>query len=362
MAGMKKRADGRYLIQVQIGWDSNGKKKYKNIYGKTIKETEQKAAEFRAKKENGLLVDDSGLTVEQWATQWLATYKSGVSRSTQTMYKGAITNHIVPSIGQVKLKAVKQIHLQNLLNEMFQNGYSKRMISIVNLTLSQMFEMAVMNNILAVSPANHLKVEGTPPKTRDALTAEEQSRLIEHSGSDREGMYVKILYYFGLRRGEALALVKSDFDFKQGMLRINKSIEYHGNQPTVKTPKTEAGYRDVPIPKVFAPQLKSYFFTLPGLTIFPGKNGAAMTYAEFTWMWKRIEKRVGLETHMTPHVLRHTYATILYDLGVDIKTAQKYLGHADPMVTLKIYTHLSQQKERISAEKITNWGFEGSKD
>ena len=56
----------------------------------------------------------------------------------------------------------------------------------------------------------------------------------------------------------------------------------------------------------------------------------------------------------TAHQLRHTYATMLYDADVDVKTAQKLLGHKDLSVTMKIYTHLSEKKEAIGIERLNN--------
>lgn len=56
--------------------------------------------------------------------------------------------------------------------------------------------------------------------------------------------------------------------------------------------------------------------------------------------------------NITPHMLRHTYATMLYDAGVDVKSAQRFLGHADLQTTLKIYTHLSEQKEQQSVAAL----------
>ena len=56
--------------------------------------------------------------------------------------------------------------------------------------------------------------------------------------------------------------------------------------------------------------------------------------------------------HITPHMLRHTYATLLYDAGVDVKSAQEFLGHADIQTTLKIYTHLTEQKKQTAIDVL----------
>lgn len=60
----------------------------------------------------------------------------------------------------------------------------------------------------------------------------------------------------------------------------------------------------------------------------------------------RSRRKLSVIDNLTPHMFRHTYATILYNAGVDVKSAQRFLGHADINMTLKIYTHLSEQKEQ----------------
>lgn len=102
--------------------------------------------------------------------------------------------------------------------------------------------------------------------------------------------------------------------------------------------------------------------------VCPAANGDIMTRTAFTSAWEsymhylnikaggrdasRCRPKLTVIDKLTPHMFRHTYATILYNAGVDVKSAQKFLGHADINVTLKIYTHLSSQKEQEAVNAL----------
>lgn len=374
MQKAKKRADGRYLIQLHIGWDENGKKKFKYIYGDTIAEVETKAAEARSERENGVLIDESDLTVKEWGERWMSIYKTDQRESTRKMYDRALSVNIYPRIGGARLKDVRNHHLQALLSDMAKD-YSKRTVEIARITLSQMFRAAMQNGLIKANPALDLVAKGKAGKERRALTRSEQDRLVAYcKGNCADDMFPLLLYYTGLRKGEALALTRNDIDLHARTIQVNKAVYYSSNAPIVQEPKTEAGIRKVPIPPVFAARLRTYVNSLAGLVLFPARDGGLMSATAFRRLWERFIKGYFESTTsnqrieatepepLTCHMLRHTYATMLYDLGVDVKTAQAWLGHADPTVTMKIYTHLSQERESRSFDLLKNWEQKGKKN
>ena len=87
--------------------------------------------------------------------------------------------------------------------------------------------------------------------------------------------------------------------------------------------------------------------------IFLNEKGKLFGDSHITKMWNRYKKEIGIIC--TPHELRHSYATILFDAGIDVKTAQTWLGHADINTTLNIYTHLSDRKKEESFRKLSDY-------
>lgn len=116
MAKYAKRADGRYSTSVTIGRKPDGSREMKILYGKTIKELDDKVAEFKSQANKGIIIDDKHLTLEIWALKWLELYKKNKTYNTYQMYKNAVETHIVPFLGNYKLSQLKKHQLQELIS------------------------------------------------------------------------------------------------------------------------------------------------------------------------------------------------------------------------------------------------------
>ena len=154
---------------------------------------------------------------------------------------------------------------------------------------------------------------------------------------------LSLFYYTGMRRGEVLGLRWGDVDFKRGVLRVRRSLNFRTGE--CEPPKTEAGVRDIPI----CPELMAILREYRGINIafvVQAKKGGPLSESSFKWKWAKVQALLSDE--ITPHYFRHNYATRLYDAGVDVLTAAKVLGHADPTTTLRIYTDI-ENRRRVQA-------------
>jgi integrase len=376
VAKYKKRSDGRYLTQIQIGFTDEGKPKHKNIYARTIKELEEKAANFRQEYENGIVVDDRGLTVAVWAKKWLETYKTGVEYKTFHMYDSAIRNHIVPLIGNYTLKQLKSHHIQEMINKRAGEGLTKT-LQCIKLTINQMLEKAVENEYIYKNVAKKVILPVKIKTEKRTLTDEEILYITTADLPLKEKAFVFTLLYSGLRRGEILALTKNDIDLKKNTITVNKDVVYKKNQAEIKPhPKSVAGNRVIPIMDVVKPILVDYLKSTSDIYVFPAVKGGLMSSTAFRRMWEKVLnafnvsaggangriKEIKIAPDITPHIFRHTYATILYKAGVDIKTAQYLLGHSSITVTMDIYTHLDNKHNEIALEKLNSFASKISHD
>jgi integrase len=279
------------------------------------------------------------------------------------MYENVIDNHIIKELGHMKLKDLKPFHIQGLINSRKAQGLT-RTLEIIKLALKQMFDQAIENELMIKNPAKKIEMPSKEKIPKRSLTDDEMKIVKSAKLTQKERAFVFVLLYAGLRRGEALALTKKDIDFKTGVIRINKNISYKDGKPELKNyPKTEAGLREVVIVDKLKEVLKPYVESLKDLIVFqPQTSKGYMTESSFRTMWEKIWRSwnkaaggkhnvIAFDKKVTPHILRHTYATMLYYAGVDIKQAQYLLGHSSAEVTLNIYTHLDK-KQSAPTEKL----------
>lgn len=168
------------------------------------------------------------------------------------------------------------------------------------------------------------------------------------SSSAPFSLFAKLCLYSGLRRGEVLALRYEDIDKAHHCIHITKAVEFVGNNPRIKPPKTKAGYRDAILLDVLAAQIpkgKGY--------IFCREDGSLLSKIMFRDRWAEYCQAIGHD--ITAHQLRHGFATILFEAGVEDKDAQELMGHSSIAVTRDIYTHIRQSRRTQTAEKLNGF-------
>ncbi len=312
----------------------------------------------------GMNVFESNLTVEEWTKCWFRSYKSRCGESTRLGYLRLVNNHILPVIGRRRIKDVTEAELQKLLNDLGQKRYGSKQKQYTQKTVDEvrgllfsLFDTARKNRKITVNPAEHLKVSGAKGEKRRELTEAERKAYLEACETHPFALFGAVLYYLGLRRGEALALTRSDIG--EDYVNIDKQYSYPKNSKAVlDSPKTDAGIRQIKIPQALKETFIKYGvydIENPDALLIPAPLGGPLSYSQFRDRWKSfIHTALGEDTDITPHNLRHNYATLLYEAGVDVLTAQAYCGHEDPETTMRIYTHLSEKAKRKSDNKILN--------
>lgn len=361
MPKYKKRADGRYLAQVKIGYQNNGKPKFKNIYAKSLTELDKKIVDFKANFNKGILVDDENLILEKWAEIWLETYKTNIAFNTHRRYVNIINQQINPYIGHVRLSKLRLADVQRLINTLAPD-YSYSTLKKVKETLGQMYKQAIRSGYVYANPTDGVQLPKATYTERQPLTENDIVKLSFFCKGYRHGALIMTLLYTGMRRGELLALTWDDINFTKGTISINKAVEFRNNQPYIKAPKTKKGTRTVPLPSVLLPYLQALKERATTNTVFVTSHGQPHSDTSIKRLWYGFLKAYNLflgsdgeAVKFTMHQFRHTYATIMYRAGVDVKTAQEFLGHSSINVTLDIYTHLEEKTKQKGADKLNQF-------
>lgn len=332
------RKDGRYATTVMVGYKPDGRPDNVFLAAKTEKELRNKIVELKMKMKTGELVKNSDMLLKDYTDTWLDTYKSTASINTKAMYKNTIDCHIKPELGNLQLNKIVRSDIQRIINDRQEHP---RTCEIIKMTLVQIFNSAIDDKLLYENVAKKVTLPKRHKAEKRALTGLEREAIKKADFTPQENTFAMLLFYFGLRRGECLALTKSDIDFKKKILTVNKAVVFDVNTPIVKTgAKSDAGNRTIPIPESISSYLKGYLKSINTFYLFPGKNTEVLSKTQYVKMWERIvkkmndavtsekEKIIGAEpiTGLTAHIFRHNYCTMLYYSGISQKKAVELMG------------------------------------
>lgn len=358
---MKKRSDGRYCKTVTV----EGVRQF--IYGDSAEEVEDKYLELKLKIKKGMQLNDK-ITLGELAIEWYDTYiKDNKSQQTQYMYKAVINNHIT-EFAHYKLKDIKPLMIDKYLKKL---DKSKSLEHKIRITFNQLFKLAKANKIIDYNPMEHVKASALDDPKREFFNEQQRDIILKALEDHRSYLIVITLLNTGMREGEALALSWDDFDYNNSVIYVVKAIEWVKGQPEIKKPKTKSGIRTIPIPEILRDALQYEKDHRKSISpyIFPHQNGGMHTQTSAANLWETAKAKVNryvedkvnkkiedeeqkIKINLTFRALRHTYATALYDAGIDLKSAQEILGHADFKITMNIYTHIQNERRENNVIKI----------
>lgn len=354
----KPRKDGRYMTLVSTGkFLKNGKPERITVYAETSKKLEDKVSEMKFNLKHGTFAHDRNTTFRKYAEDWLKHNKDGLAINNYNNYANTVKNHI-DNLEYLKLSDIKKSDVQVAMNKL--NGHYGLQCRL-KMTISQILETAIDDGLLYKNVAAKIRVPAnTVPSNKRELYDTEKKAIKKCDFTLKEKAFVEIAYYTGLRKGEIFALTRNDINLKKNELSVSKSVSFaSNNQPELKTPKTKSSNRVIPLPNALNKTLKEYIDTLDTLYLFTMPDGKIITYSASQQLWNRIFRKINNQlggtdaikvTDITPHFFRHNYATMLYYAGVDVKQAQKLLGHSNVKTTLEIYTHFMNSE--VAKEKI----------
>lgn len=217
--------------------------------------------------------------------------------------------------------------------------------------LGLIFADAIDDGVLEKNPAKSRKIvmPSTKKTEREALSVDDVRKIIAELAllEERDRRMMALLLLTGMRRGEVLGLRWEDIDVNNGLIHVQRNVTYAQNQPHVGTPKTQKGFRDIPLDS-----------TLLNLLQPAQKNGyivggeTPISNMSYKRAWERIAKQIDLH-EATAHVFRHTYLTIASNAGVSIKTLQAIGGHADISTTMNRYVHAQVDQIRDAGVRIS---------
>ena len=363
---VRQRKDGRWEGRVVIGYDEKGLPRTKNVLAKTKRECQEKLKQLR-ETVTGSKTEKvrPEMPFGEWLDFWYQNYvKPQIRPTTQANYEAKIYQHIIPELGKIPLNQLAQKDLQQfyarmktggrlIRTEQFGKGLSDSMVRGLHAACRSALEKAVQEELIRTNPAVGCKLPPKRGREMQVLSPEELQRFLIQAQA--EGYYELFLLDLctGLRRGELLALQWDDLDFKTGALTVNKQVYEVKGQLQMSVPKTRASIRRLVLPPGVVEVLRAYRETVDSRWMFPSpvKEDMPMTPGAVRRRLQIILERAGCKI-IRFHDLRHTFATLSLESGMDVKTLSAMLGHVSAATTLDIYTHVTGDMQSEAAAKI----------
>lgn len=238
-------------------------------------------------------------------------------------------------------------------------GYSRTVVNGRKVVITGILNQALADGYIKTNPAMSVRLPKGLKAGRRHYPGDDVVKAVFAHREDEFGFFPFLLLCTGMRKSEALALHVADIDWSRQEIRIDRSLTYHTHRPAEKLPKNGKP-RTVPIIDALAGPLQKYISKTKDI-LFPQPDtyktdggGGYMTEGAYRTLWSRWCASAGLsDSGLTAHSLRHATATLLYDAGVDVYTAQKILGHAQVSTTMEIYTDLRDARAKASIGKFS---------
>ena len=362
---LHKRKDGRWEGRIVIGYDEKNLPITKNVTSKSKSECERKLQILKESlnKTTDTVTDE--VKFGAWIDRWYKEYvKPFVKPKTQIDYENHIYNHIIPEIGAIKLKDLTQTDLQQFYTrlktngrlihvEKRGNGVSNKLVRGTHVICATALEKAIQEGLITKNPAKGCKLPPKKSKEMKTLSKEEMYRFLIQA--KEYGLYELFVLELstGVRRGELLALKWSDLNMRTGNLNISRQVYTVNGELIVDTPKTRASIRTIVLPKDIVEMLKEYKKTVDSEWIFPSpknSNNPRWPSAVRNALSRILERAECNNVRF--HDLRHTFATMSLEYGMDVKTLSSVIGHTSVRTTLDIYSHTTDTMQQNAATKI----------
>jgi integrase len=328
----------------------------------------KKAEELR----QGIAPADDRQTIEQFLTQWLEAIADSVSASALHSYRNHIEAHIVPALGKIRLTDLRPQDIEKAKARWASEpaGRRKKKVRLSARTVHHVFSTlrtalyrAKRQRRISVNPCELVDPPRVEQKEMQALDPAGAAALLKACGQSTIGAAIVTSLGTGLRRGELLALKWGDVDLKAGMLTVQRAVERVDRSTRFKEPKTRRSRRTISLPRFVVDRLRRHrtdqaqWFYANALgrttadTLVFERGGEAWIPNTFGTAFTRALRDAGVP-HVRLHDLRHTFASLALEAGVDLKTVSNALGHSTISTTADIYAHVTDSLMRDAAEKI----------
>ncbi len=330
----------------------------------------------------GKYASPSDVTVHQFLTDWMdQKAEDDLKPTTAHSYRTKIERHLIPRLGDLRIQHLDVVTIQEALRDIHRHGgrqgaaLSLRTVRYCRGVLRQALDEAIVLGLIRENPARLAKVasrerpEWKPRnQPKDPWTIQEAKTFLDATSADRFATLWRLYLTTGLRRGEALALRWSDVDLEHGRLSVSKNRTVAKDDQRRRlvyedTPKSDKSRRNVNFgPSVIA-ALRKHRATQAELRlalavvwvdedrVFADHDGSGLDPDYVSNVFRKTCEHIGVRP-IRLHDLRHLCATRMLEAGTPVEVVSNLLGHARTSVTLDMYVHVEDERQRAAVDSF----------
>lgn len=357
-------SENKWIAKISLGTLPDGRANVKQFSGKSEAIVKKKLKEFKKSADYSDRRIPSNDTVKTYFTMWMREYQyNKLKPLSYDRLESTVNTHILPNIGGMKIGKVTRDHIQALINQLYKKqklSYSS--VKKVYVALNSCYKHALMADMVTknpclgvVLPAQNERTKQVTPLSPDVVE-KLKAELLRTNETGKTvcsyGQAYLLILNTGLRMGEALSLCWDDVDLENRTITVNKNSvlskkrDIDGNRTggyelqTQNSTKTSNGNRTIPINRSAEDALRELKKNNDTPYVIINSRNKQVLPSNFERSFHAVLKNAGVVGSYGVHALRHTFASMLFAKGVDVKIVSKLLGHSSVKITYDIYVHL----------------------
>lgn len=365
--GVEPHGNG-YRYSLYRGW-VNGKKTYDKIGGfKTAQAAYRARCEAIRQLETNTYVEPSKQTVAEYLMDWLASREAdGTRYNTLKQYRWLTNCHATPSLGHIELQKLSPQHIRSMYTTLLggEKPLSKRSVRHLHHMLHGAFSEALQMDLISKNPLEAVRCPKPDDYEHQVWTPEQLERFLDEANNEQYFIAFLLLGMSGARKAEMCGLQWSDVDLDAERIFIRQTmVEKKGGIRELEATKNHRSKRPVNVDPYTVHELRRHKLRQAEEKLMMGadyqdhglvicrEDGTPAPYTTIHKQFLRAIKRAGVP-RIRIHDLRHTHATILYQMQVPTKEISDRLGHVNTSTTENTYMHVADKQRK---EVANNFG------